>query len=67
MYIISSSFSHLLRSLGLKKQKPGQLSFLKGNPAIRLGPMAFRPHLAMGLAFSYRFVAVEIKKARHKM
>jgi hypothetical protein len=35
----------------LKKQKAGSLSpFEKGNPAVRNGPAAFRPHLAMGLA-----------------
>jgi hypothetical protein len=32
------------------QKKPGRLSSLKGNPAVRLGPVAFRPHLAMGLA-----------------
>jgi len=41
---------HLL-SFGITKiQKPGRLSSLKGNPAIRSGPVAFRPRLATGLA-----------------
>jgi hypothetical protein len=33
-----------------KNQKPGWLSLQKGNPAILLGPVAFRLHLAMDLA-----------------
>jgi hypothetical protein len=37
---------------GLGTKKPGALSLEKGNPAILLGPVAFRPHLAMGLALT---------------
>jgi hypothetical protein len=31
-------------------KKPGALFLEKDNPAVRGGPVAFRPHLAMGLA-----------------
>jgi hypothetical protein len=31
-------------------KKPSAISLEKGNPAVRCGPVAFRPHLAMGLA-----------------
>jgi len=45
---------------------PDQLSSLKGNQAIRMGPMAFRPHLAMGLALAYCLCVLKNKKARHE-
>jgi hypothetical protein len=52
---------HLLATSELKIQKPDQLSLLKGNPAILVGPAAFRPHLAMGLAFTF---VIELKNKK---
>jgi hypothetical protein len=33
-----------------KTKKPGALFHKKGNPAVRMGPVAFRPRLSTGLA-----------------
>ena len=51
MEIIGTSF--LVAYLETKK---AGLSFEKGNPAILEGPVAFRPHLAMGLACSIMLI-----------
>jgi hypothetical protein len=40
---------------------------LKGNPAIREGSMAFRPHLAMSLALTFYDTQKKQKKARHEI
>jgi len=47
------------RAILAKKEKPGAFGIKNGNPAFPLGPVAFRPRLATGLAFT-----LFVKKAK---
>jgi hypothetical protein len=55
--------AHLLATLEFEKQKPDQLSLLKGNPAILRGPNGFPSPPRDGFGFDFFLYAKNKKPA----